>query len=128
LTVTARDAYGNIKGDYTGRITFSASDTLVTFSVNGGESYSANPSYSFTSGPGLDNGTHFFDDGVRFGPCSAKSGTLTVSDAAAGIRGSMSYSGFLGSCAPQQPRGENGVRPPPSILRLPTSSRMRPVL
>jgi hypothetical protein len=125
LTVTAKDAYGNTKGDYTGRITFGASDTNVTFSVDGGETYSRNPTYSFTSGPGLDNGTHLFDDGVRFGPCSSQSGTIAVSDTSAAVQGSLSYSGPPGPCAPLQQVGPNSAHPPPALLGPPKPSRIQ---
>jgi hypothetical protein len=126
LTVTAKDAHGNVLSGYTGTVTLGASDATVTLSVDGGETYSRNPSYSFTSGPGRDNGTHTFDDGIRFSACSQRSGTVTVSDASAGVQASLTWSGYSGACAPVPPGNQSAPRPMPTTSRTPNSSRTRP--
>jgi streptogramin lyase len=54
LTVTALDAYGNTVPNYHGTVTFSSTDSSAVLPRD----------YTFTSGPGGDNGVHAFAGGV----------------------------------------------------------------
>ncbi len=57
ITVTVKDIFGNTKNDWTGQIWFYSSDSQADLV------YDDSNKYSFTSGEGLDNGTHTFDGG-----------------------------------------------------------------
>ena len=63
VTVTAKDAYGNVATAYNGTVQFTSSDISATLP----------PNYSFT-GAGGDNGTHTFTGGVTF----ATAGTQNI--------------------------------------------------
>lgn len=54
IVVTVKDIFGNVKTDWTGQIWFYASDSQAVIN------YDDNNKYTFTSGEGLDNGTHTF--------------------------------------------------------------------
>lgn len=68
-TLTAYDAYGNQKTDYTGSVTVTSNDP--SFSVAG-----SNP-YTFTSGGGADNGQHVFSVTLK---TAGASKTVTITD------------------------------------------------
>ncbi|OWK40275.1 RTX toxin [Fimbriiglobus ruber] len=75
FTVTAVDHFDNVATGYTGAPTFTSSDPRAVFSP---------VTYTFTSGtgPGFDNGTHTFVNGVTFattGRLAAATATLTGS-------------------------------------------------
>ena len=63
ITVSAYDAYGNLATGYVGTVHFSSSDPRAALPVN----------YTFTSGPGGDNGVHTFT-----GLVLRKKGTQTL--------------------------------------------------
>jgi FKBP-type peptidyl-prolyl cis-trans isomerase 2 len=70
VTVTAKDAYGNIANGYTGTVTFSGGGAGATLPAD----------YTFTSGNGgtEDNGSHVFTGGVTL--TATGSQTVTVMD------------------------------------------------
>src|SRR5207244_11781479 len=55
ITVIALDAYGNLATGYVGTVHFSSSDNRSTLPAN----------YTFTTGPGRDNGVHTFNRLIR---------------------------------------------------------------
>ena len=63
ITVTAYDVYGNLATGYVGTVHFSSSDGRAALPAN----------YTFTSGPGGDNGVHVFT-----GLVLKKRGTQTI--------------------------------------------------
>ncbi|MGD0978148.1 MAG: archaellin/type IV pilin N-terminal domain-containing protein [Candidatus Bathyarchaeia archaeon] len=69
VVMTAYDAYGNVKVDYAGAVTFTSSDGHAVLPS----------SYQFTSGTGNDNGVHTFA-GTGFTLKTAGSQTITVTD------------------------------------------------
>ena len=54
ITVTVKDIFGNVKNDWTGQIGFYSSDSQAVFTYNDSDKY------TFTTGEGMDNGTHTF--------------------------------------------------------------------
>ena len=75
VTVTARDAYGNVVPTYTGTIHFTSSDLAATLPAN----------YTFS---GSDAGVHVFSGGVTLRTAGARS--ITATDTAhSGITGSQ---------------------------------------
>lgn len=54
IVVTVKDIFGNTKNDWTGQIWFYSSDSQGVFP------YTDQQKYTFTSGSGLDNGSHTF--------------------------------------------------------------------
>jgi hypothetical protein len=76
LTVTARDGYGNVATGYTGTIKFKSSDGAAILPTN----------YTFTTGPGNDNGIAVF----AFTLMAAGTPSVTVTDTStATITGSV---------------------------------------
>ena len=71
VVVTAYDAYGNVKIDYTGQVYFTSTDVVAVLPFISGSRY------TFTSGSGLDNGVHSFDG---FTLKTSGSRTITVTD------------------------------------------------
>lgn len=55
ITVTVKDIFGNVKNDWTGQIWFYSSDSQADLD------HDDTNKYTYTSGDGLDNGTHTFD-------------------------------------------------------------------
>jgi len=79
VTITALDPNGNINTAYQGTVSFSTTDP---------DSGVALPAaYTFTTGVGGDNGVHTFPGGVTL--ITAGGQTLTVTDTASGITGSV---------------------------------------
>jgi hypothetical protein len=76
VLVTAYDAYGNLKTDYTGQVYFTSTDPQATLP------FTSTSRYTFTSG---DNGDHSFT-GTGFTLKTAGSQTITVSDYSSGIQ------------------------------------------
>jgi predicted outer membrane repeat protein len=54
VTVMLKDAYGNVATGYTGTVRFTSSDAQAAKPAD----------YTFTSGSGMDNGTHTFTNGI----------------------------------------------------------------
>jgi hypothetical protein len=75
VTVTIKDADGNIRTDYTGTITFTATDSSATIPAD----------YTFTAG---DDGEHTFTDGVTFKTSGDQTVTATDTESSA-ITGSQ---------------------------------------
>jgi hypothetical protein len=75
LTVTVRDLYGNLASTYTGTVTLSSSDPQATLDGD----------YTFTTGPGGDNGVHTFYATLR----TAGSQSITVTDTGNGATGTQ---------------------------------------
>jgi len=73
VTVTAEDAYNNLKTDYTGQVWFTSSDTEAVLP------YISGSKYTFTSGEGQDNGTHTFA-GTGFTLKTAGDQTITLTE------------------------------------------------
>ncbi len=67
VTITAKDAYGNIAPSYTGTVRFTSNDTQASLPVD----------YTFTSGPTGDNGSHTFKNLILK---TAGGRTLTAAD------------------------------------------------
>lgn len=70
VTVTAYDAYGNVKTDYAGSVYFTSTDSQATLP------YTASSKYTFVGG---DNGNHTFP-GTGFTLKTVGSRTITVTD------------------------------------------------
>ncbi len=70
VTVTLRDQFNNLATNYTGMVSFSSTDV--------GASTVVPPTYTFTSGPGRDNGVHVFTNGVRLTTAGLQSITVTT--------------------------------------------------
>src|SRR5262249_26478344 len=68
FTVTSQDLFGNPTTTYTGTITLSTSDPLGTFTLT---------SYTFTTGPGNDNGVHVFTNAATLNTSGPQSITVT---------------------------------------------------
>jgi streptogramin lyase len=79
ITVTAMGAWGNIDTNYQGAVTLTTSDPDIGVVLPSG--------YTFTAGVGGDNGVHTFSRGVTL--VTAGTQTLTVTDTASGITGSV---------------------------------------
>jgi len=73
VTVTAYDAYGNVKTDYTGQVYFTSTDPQAVLPCISGSKY------TFTTGAGADNGSHTFA-GTDFTLETTGSQILTVTD------------------------------------------------
>ena len=71
VKVTAYDAYGNVKTDYTGSVYFTSTDGAAVLP------YTSGSMYTFTSGTGMDNGVHTF---LGFTLNTVGSRTITVTD------------------------------------------------
>ncbi len=71
VTITAYDAYGNVKTDYVGQVYFTSTDGAADLP------YTSGSRYMFTSGAGMDNGVHMF---LGFTLNTAGSRTITVTD------------------------------------------------
>jgi hypothetical protein len=69
IIITAYDGNSKIKNDFTGTVVFSSNDGSAVLPGN----------YTFTSGAGLDNGTHIFS-GTGFTLKTAGSKTITLTD------------------------------------------------
>ncbi len=86
LTVTAEDAYGNLTPLYQGTVRFSSSDPRVS-----GTAYLP-ANYTFTTGPGGDNGTHAFAGGAMLltpGAAQTVTATNTVHTGITGTSGTV---------------------------------------
>jgi hypothetical protein len=66
-TVTAEDPFNNVATDYTGTVHFTSTDSAATLPGN----------YTFTTGPGMDNGTHTFGNGVTLDTAGTQTVTAT---------------------------------------------------
>ena len=78
IVVTAKDAYGNTKTNYTGSVWFSSSDLNENVALPATEA----SKYTFTTGGGSDNGVHTFA-GSGFTLITANQNqTLTLTDGA----------------------------------------------
>ncbi|MEI7899411.1 MAG: autotransporter-associated beta strand repeat-containing protein [bacterium] len=75
VTVTVRDAYGNLATNYTGTLHFTSTDGAAVLPAD----------YTFTGG---DSGTHTFTGGVTFNTDGSQS--VTATDAGASIAGTQS--------------------------------------
>jgi hypothetical protein len=73
VTVTAYDAYGNVKTDYTGQVYFTSTDQQAVLPCTSGSRY------TFTTGAGGDNGVHAFA-GTGFTLNTLGSHTISVTD------------------------------------------------
>jgi autotransporter-associated beta strand protein len=89
ITVTALDAHDNVVTSYVGTVTFTTSDTAAGVVLP--------EDYTFTTGPGADNGVHVFTDTGRGETTliTAAMQTITVADGA--IRGSAAISMMPGA-------------------------------
>jgi streptogramin lyase len=77
VTVTALDAYGNTVTNYHGTVTFSSTDGSALLP----------PDYTFTTGPGGDNGVHTFAGAVTL--FTAGDQTVTATDTTNGMISGM---------------------------------------
>jgi hypothetical protein len=68
ITVTALNAYGQVVSDFRGMVTFASLDTQALLP----------PSYTFTGGPGGDNGVHTFAGLILETPGSQSVSALTL--------------------------------------------------
>ena len=77
FTVTAYDLYGNVATGYAGTVHFTSSDgdPAVVLPAN----------YTFTSGPGLDNGVHAFSATLQTAGSQTITATDTVSSSITGV-------------------------------------------
>jgi hypothetical protein len=82
VAVTALDSSGNTDTNYQGTVTFSTTDP------DSGVALPAN--YTFSTGDGGDNGVHTFSGGVTL--ITQGDQTLTVTDTASGLTGSVTIS------------------------------------
>ena len=84
IVVTACDASGNIKTDYTGQVYFTSTDGQAVLP------YTLGNAYTFTSGTAQDNGVHIFA-GADFTLNTVGTGsqTLTVTDGTTSVTGSI---------------------------------------
>lgn len=73
ITVTAYDAYGNVKTDYIGQVYFTSTDLQAVLP------YISEDKYTFTTGAGGDNGVHTFA-GIGFTLKTTGFQTITVTD------------------------------------------------
>jgi len=81
VIVTAKDAYGNVKTDYTGQVYFTSTDPQAVLP------YTSGSRYTFTTGVGGDNGVHTFA-GTGFTLKTAGSQTITVTDGTVSVTSS----------------------------------------
>ena len=73
VTVSAYDAYGSVKTDYTGQVYFTSTDPQAVLPCTSGSKY------TFTTGAGGDNGVHAFA-GTGFTLKTPGSQTISVTD------------------------------------------------
>jgi len=73
IVITAYDAYGNLKTNYTGQVYFTSTDAQAVLP------YTSGSKYTFTTGAGADNGTHTFS-AAGFTLKSTASKTITITD------------------------------------------------